>query len=130
MTLDKFGRHIHDHHSNTYKLCLVEDISALNYYTMFYIMAVSSDEHGYYRIINSENLEYTYSLPSATIVSLRCSPTGVRIYINNEHADTQSLIGKTLKSGDKISAQYRKNTKTILAFEALLKIPLIQPTQV
>lgn len=126
MTLDKFGRHIHGHHSGEYKLCLVEDISNLNYYAMIYIIALNSDEHGYYRIVNSENFEYEYKLPTATVTNVKWTPGNIKIYINNTLVANSSLYGLTLNTGDKISIQTNKNSKVLFALEAVLQIPFIR----
>lgn len=125
MTLDKFGRHLHGHHIDQYKLCLVEDISNLHYHTMFYILSTATDKEGRYRIINGQDFKYSYVLPSGTITHVKHTPADVRILVNGVVIDGKSLVGLLLNTGDTISASHNKNSKTVLACEFIVKVNLI-----
>lgn len=145
MPVDKFGRHLHQHSGDQSNVYLVEDasslvatikqdiittvktdISTLNYRTMFYVMALSTDNKGRYRLLNStSNSEYIYNLPTGTIHDVGYIPPDSKIYINGVEKSRLSLKGLQLTTGDKISAMNKPDWRHVFACEFVMQIPIL-----
>jgi hypothetical protein len=101
MTLDKFGKHLHNEYSHS-KLFVVEDISKLKYETSLLILGEkTSNDTDYYKLMNGL-YEYIFQFPSATITHVNLSPNIAKIVINEKEYYSTSLVGKSLKYGDRI----------------------------
>lgn len=129
MPIDKFGRHLHQHHPpdvELSKLYLVNDGSSLKYYTMWYVMGINADDEGQVNIINSWHNEYRYKLPTGTIKEARYPTHYFKVFINGVEKNEQALLGLLLKTGDKISVKGPPKSKAVFALEFLMEIPLFE----
>lgn len=143
MPVDKFGRHLHQHSGDHSKVYVVEDAAQLvaalkedimtavrkltNRNTMFYILALSADKDGQYRLVNSTEsngkFEYTYSLPTAFVSKMQWSPPEAKLYINGVEKSKEDLIGTTLSEGSKITATHKKNSRQLFVCEFVMQYP-------
>lgn len=125
MTIDKFGRHIIHKHHNKSKIYLAQNISQLNYETMFHVLGQETDVEGRYILINGLKT-YTFKLTTGTITMVDINPPNVNVFVNGVEYSTIQLIGITLNQGDQLTFKWNKNRKTFFSFEAVLKVPFLR----
>lgn len=146
MPVDKFGRHLHQHSVSVEeaKVYVAEDATKFmdslhteirdvvshintNRSTMFYILALSADKDGQYRLVNSDESngkwEYTYSLPTAFVSKMQWTPPEAKIYINGVEKSKEDLIGSTLSEGSKITATHKKSSRQLFVCEFVMQYP-------
>lgn len=127
MPIDKFGRHLHSAHLDPSKVLIAQDVTNITYEIMFYIMAIGTDKDSVFTLING-NSKNEYICPlSGTILHVKYGPLLTQLFINDIHYTEDSLLGITLKKGDRFKAilPLAPNSNYLFALEAVLSVPLL-----
>lgn len=132
--MDKFNRHLHQHDGDQH--FRVETVTKFWYDTILLAFAALTDGQGNFLFVkdnwnyDKKNVSPTmkiYDVPIdfAVIKHVWWNPHNAKVYINDEEYNTESIIGATLKKGDKIRATYKPNVKEMFVLEAVVAIPIL-----